>query len=107
MLTSLLKSVISHRHNIVCADTVPDVIECCNSLVYDVDETKVTMVGVRTNKKTDVNITSTEMTEIVRILLEKNNLCAEVVEADGINLRGEEIVYDVFSIISRGNERQG
>lgn len=94
-------------YSIVCADTVPDVIECCNSLVYDVDETKVTMVGVRTNKKTDVNITSTEMTEIVRILLEKNNLCAEVVEADGINLRGEEIVYDVFSIISRGNERQG
>lgn len=94
-------------YNIVCADTVPDVIECCNSLVYDVDETKVTMVGVRTNKKTDVNITSTEMTEIVRILLEKNNLLAEVVEADGINLRGEEIVYDVFSIISRGNERQG
>lgn len=94
-------------YNIVCADTVPDVIECCNSLVYDVDETKVTMVGVRTNKKTDVNITSTEMTEIVRILLEKNNLFAEVVEADGINLRGEEIVYDVFSIISRGNERQG
>ena len=94
-------------YNIVCADTVPDVIECCNSLVYDVDEAKVTMVGVRTNKKTDVNITSTEMTEIVRILLEKNNLFAEVVEADGINLRGEEIVYDVFSIISRGNERQG
>lgn len=94
-------------YNIVCADTVPDVIECCNSLVYDVDESKVTMVGVRTNKKTDVNITSTEMTEIVRILLEKNNLFAEVVEADGINLRGEEIVYDVFSIISRGNERQG
>lgn len=94
-------------YNIVCADTVPDVLECCNSLVYDVDETKVTMIGVRTNAKTNCNITSTEMTDIVRTVLEKTNLFAEVVEADGINLRGEGIVYDVFSIISRGNERQG
>lgn len=94
-------------YNIVCADTVPDVLECCNSLVYDVDEEKVVMIGVRTNSKNECNITSTEMTEIVRIVLEKNNLIAEVVEANGINLRGEGIVYDVFSIISRGNERQG
>lgn len=94
-------------YNIVCADTVPDVLECCNSLVYDVDEEKVVMIGVRTNSKSECNITSTEMTEIVRIVLEKNNLIAEVVEANGINLRGEGIVYDVFSIISRGNERQG
>lgn len=94
-------------YNIVCADTVPDVLECCNSLVYDVDEEKVVMIGVRANSKNECNITSTEMTEIVRIVLEKNNLIAEVVEANGINLRGEGIVYDVFSIISRGNERQG
>ena len=94
-------------YNIVCADTVPDVLEGCNSLVYDVDDEKVVMIGVRTNSKSECNITSTEMTEIVRIVLEKNNLIAEVVEANGINLRGEGIVYDVFSIISRGNERQG
>ena len=93
-------------YTIVCANTVPDVLECCNSLLYDVDETKVTMVGVRTNKKTECNITSTEMTDIVRVLLEKNNLRAEVVEADGINLRGDGIVYDVFSVVGRGNERQ-
>jgi CRISPR/Cas system-associated endoribonuclease Cas2 len=94
-------------YNIVCADTVPDVLECCNSLVYDIDEEKVLIVGVRTGEKTEVNITSTEMTDIVRVVLEKNNLFAEVVEANGINLRGEDIVYDVFSIIGRGNERQG
>lgn len=94
-------------YNVVCADTVPDVLECCNSLMYDVDEEKVTMIGVRCNNKSEINISSSEMSDIVRVVLEKENLRAEVVEADGINLRGEEIVYDVFSIISRGNERQG
>lgn len=94
-------------YNIVCADTVPDVLECCDSLLYDVDPEKVVIVGVRTSEKTEVNISSTEMTDIVRTVLEKDNLFAEVVEADGINLRGEDIVYDVLSIIGRGNERQG
>lgn len=94
-------------YNIVCADTVPDILECCNSLLYDVDETKVLMVGIRTTDKTAVNISSSEMTDIVRTVLEKNRLMAEVVVANDINLRGEEIVYDVLSLIGRGNERQG
>ena len=94
-------------YNIICADTVPDVLECCSSLAYDVDEESVVMVGLRTSEKTEVNISSKEMTDIVRVILEKQKLRAEVVEAKGINLKGDEVVYDVFSIISRGNERQG
>lgn len=94
-------------YNVVCADTVPDILECCNSLAYDVDEDKVVMVGVRTNMQTEVNVSSHEMTDIVQTILEKHKLRAEVVEAKGINLKGDEVVYDVFSIISRGNERQG
>lgn len=95
------------NYNIICADTVPDVLECCNSLAYDVDEESVVMVGVRTSERTEVNISSKEMTDIVRVILEKQMLRAEVVEAKGINLKGDEVIYDVFSIISRGNERQG
>lgn len=94
-------------YNIVCADTVPDVLECCNSLVYDIDPDKVIMVGVRTNQQTPVNITSSEMTDIVQVVLDKTTLVAEVVEANGINLKGDEVIYDVFSIITRGNEVQG
>lgn len=94
-------------YNIVCPDTVPDVLECCNSLVYDVDQDKVIMIGIRTNQQTPVNITSSEMTDIVRVVLEKEKLVAEVVEANGINLKGDEVIYDVFSIITRGNEIQG
>lgn len=94
-------------YNIVCGDTVPDILRCCNSLAYDVDENKVIMIGVRTNIKNELNVSSKEMTDIVRTVLEKNRLVAEVVEANGINLKGDEVIYDVFSIISRGNERQG
>lgn len=94
-------------YNIVCADTVPDVLECCNSLVYDIDPDKVIMIGVRTNQQTPVNITSAEMTDIVQVVLDKTTLSAEVVEANGINLKGDEVIYDVFSIITRGNEIQG
>lgn len=93
-------------YNIICADTVPDVIECCNSLLYDVDENKVIMIGIRTNKKTPVNISSREMADIVNILLEKNCLAAEVLEACGIDLKGDENIYDLFSIIARGNKIQ-
>lgn len=93
-------------YNIVCADTIPDILECCNSLLYDVNEEKCIMVGVRTNYKTPVNVTSQEMTDIVRTVLDKNTLTAEVVEANGINLKGDEVIYDVFSIITRGNEVQ-
>lgn len=94
-------------YTIVCSDTVPDVLECCESLAYDIDESKVVMVGLRTAEQNEVNISSTEMTDVVRTVLDKNNLRAEVVEANGINLRGDEVIYDVFSIIGRGNQRQG
>lgn len=94
-------------YNIVCADTVPDILECCNSLAYDVDEAKVTMIGIRTSSKTELNCTSTEMSDICRVVLDKQNLTAEVVECNGINLKGDSVIYDIFSIISGGNERQG
>ena len=95
------------RYNIVCADTIPDILECCSSLAYDVDEKNVIMIGLRTSDKSSINVTSLEMTDIVRTVLEKNNLVAQVLSATDINLRGEGIVYDLFSIIGRGNERQG
>lgn len=93
-------------YNIVCADTVPDILECCNSLLYEVDENKVIMIGVRMGHKTPINVTSSEMTDIVRTILEKDRLPAEVIETNGLTLRGDEVVYDVFSILARGNERQ-
>ena len=94
-------------YNIVCADTVPDVLECCNSIAYDVDENKVIFIGLRTSNETEVNITSSELTDIVRTVLDKNTLPGQVFVIDGITLKGGELVYDIFSIIARGNQRQG
>lgn len=94
-------------YNIVCADTVPDILECCSSLAYEVDPDMVTLIGVRTSDKSNINCSSSEMTDICRVVLDKPSIRAEVVEAHGINLKGEKVIYDVFSIISRGNERQG
>ncbi len=94
-------------YSIVCADTVPDILECCNSLAYDIDPEYVKMIGLRTSTKTELNCSSTEMSDICRLVLDKPDLICEVVEANGINLRGDDVVYDVLSVIGRGNERQG
>lgn len=94
-------------YNIVCADTVPDVLECCNSIAYDVDENKVIFIGLRTSNETEVNITSSELTDIIRTVLDKDTLPGQVFVIDGITLKGGELVYDIFSIIARGNQRQG
>lgn len=94
-------------YNIVCCDTVSDILECVQSLRYDVDESKVVMIGLRTRNMGEINVTSSEMTDMVQLLLGKNNLHAEVITASGINLKGDEVTYDVFGVITRGNERQG
>ena len=94
-------------YNIVCADTVPDVLECCNSIAYDIDENKVIFIGLRTSNETEVNITSSELTDIIRTVLDKDTLPGQVFVIDGITLKGGELVYDIFSIIARGNQRQG
>ena len=94
-------------YTIVCADNVPDILECCQSLRYAIDEDKVVMIGVRTNKATAVNVTSKEMSDIVNTVMDTQDIKTQVVEAGGINLKGDRVIYDVFSIIGRGNERQG
>ena len=97
----------SRNYNVVCGDTLPEILECISSLCYDVDEDRVIFIGIRTRDMGEINVSSVEMTDIVRILLEKERLTAQVVSAGGINLKGEQTVYDVLSIIGRGNERQG
>ena len=93
-------------YTIVCRDTVPDIIECCNSLRYTVDSNKVIMVGVRTSERTECDVSSQEMTDIVRVCLDNQKAQAEVVQAIGINLKGDGVTYDVLSLITRGNSRQ-
>lgn len=94
-------------YNIVCEDTVPKLLECVNSLCYDVDSKYASFIGIRTRDLGPLNINSTEMSDMVKVLLQKEDLVAEVVSAYGINLKGDNFVYDLFSYIGRGNQRQG
>lgn len=94
------------RYNIICPDTVPEILKCINKLKYDVDN-NVMFVGMRTRNLGELNVSTREMTDIVQLLLGKSGIHAEVVTAEGINLKGDKVIYDVLSLIGRGNERQG
>lgn len=91
-------------YTIVCKNTVPEVLKCINSLKYDTPEDLVTFVGLQLNNVGPVNINTSEFKAIVNNLLGKNNLEAQVVRAKGVKLKGEDIIYDVLSLVGRGNE---
>lgn len=91
-------------YTIVCKNTVPEVLKCINSLKYDTPEDLVTFVGLQLNNVGPVNINTSEFKAIVNNLLGKNNLEAQVVRAKGVRLKGEDIIYDVLSLVGRGNE---
>lgn len=92
------------NYTVVCRNTVPDVLKCVNSLKYDINGENTVFVGMQINDIGDVNITSSEMQDIVNILLQKDNITAQVVRAKGVKLKGEGIIYDVLSLVGRGNE---
>lgn len=91
-------------YTVVCKNTVPEVLKCVNSLKYDTPEDLVTFVGLQLNDVGPININTGEFKAIVNNLLGKNNLEAQVVRAKGVRLKGEGIIYDVLSLIGRGNE---
>jgi len=87
------------KYSLVMPNTCPDVIECCNSIKYDIDPEMVTLVGVMIGSLGPVNINSDEIQAIATQLLEKDSLKATVVKVDGVALRGKELGYDILSII--------
>ena len=90
-------------YTIVVRNTVPDILKCCNSLHDKIEAEKVTFVGMQTCKLGPVNVNSAEMKSIIEVVLSINGIATQVVHANGIVLSGEEVVYDVLSIINRGN----
>lgn len=90
-------------YTIVVENTVPSLLECVNSLKYDIDSERVTFVGMQIGDLGPVNLTSKEMENILKCVLEKNGIAAQVVKARGIVLKGEEVIYDILSILNRAN----
>ena len=93
-------------YNIVCGDTVPEVLECIASLKYKVDVDKVCFVGMQTRNLGELCLNSSEYSFIIQEVLEEDKVNAEIISTQGINLRGDGVVYDLFSVIGRGNQRQ-
>lgn len=90
-------------YTIVIKNTVPSLLECVSSLKYDIDEDRVTFVGMQIGDLGPVNLTSKEMENILKRALEKNRIAAQVVKARGVVLKGEEVIYDILSILNRAN----
>ena len=90
-------------YTVVTPNNVPALLKCCNSLKYKINKEEATFVGVQTSNLGALNITSSEMKGIIEMVLECNGVAAQVVQANGLLLKGDEIVYDVLSILNRGN----
>ena len=93
-------------YTIITPNTVPALLKCCNSLKHSVDANKVVFVGLQVGSVGAMNITTSEMRGIIATVLGKNGVPAQVVKTEGIRLKGEEIIYDVLSILNRGNSKE-
>lgn len=91
-------------YTIAVQNTMPSILKSCNSLQYDIDINQVTFVGVQIGDLGPMNLTSKEMGSVIDMVLNKNGIPSQVVKVKGILLKGEEVVYDMLSIINRGNK---
>lgn len=92
-------------YTVVTQNTVPALLKCCNSLKYAIDPEMATFVGMQSSNLGALNLTSTEMKGIIEMVLSCNGIAAQVVQANGLLLKGDSVVYDILSIINRGNRR--
>jgi len=90
-------------YTVVLPNTVPALLECCNSLKYDLNPEEVTFVGLQTSNLGPINIVSKEMKMIAEFVLNKNGIEAQVIHANGLLLKGEQVVYDIFGVLNRSN----
>lgn len=91
-------------YTIVTQNTIPAILKCCNKLKYDLNPEMVTFVGLQASNLGPINITSAEMKSIAEIVLNKNNVMAQVIHINGLLLKGDSVVYDIFGILNRGNQ---
>jgi hypothetical protein len=92
-------------YTIVVNNTVPAVLKCCNTISAEINPERVTFIGMQTANLGPMNLTSEEMKSIIEIVLNINNVAAQVVHVNGIVLKKEEVVYDILRVLNRGNRR--
>lgn len=90
-------------YTVVTQNTVPALLKCCNSLKHAIDTQMVTFVGMQSSNLGALNLTSAEMKGITELVLNCNGIAAQVVQANGLLLKGDSVVYDILGVINRGN----
>lgn len=93
------------NYTVVCEDTMPDVLECCQSLIYNVEKDRVAFVGIKQNRWQEYNLTSQELSDVVSTVLGVDEVLAQTITVEGSKLKQEVATYDLLSVIGRGNRR--
>lgn len=92
-------------YSVVFDDTLPDLLRCTDSLLYPVTNTNTVFIGVRQNTLQPYNLSTDEITDIICEVLGIDEVYAQTVTLNGSTIKKEDSVYDLFSIIGRGNRR--
>lgn len=93
------------NYTVAMPNTVPEVLRACNMLKYKPNKRHAVFVGVQLSDMGPVNISSTELASVLSSVLEINGINAVTVRIKGTKLKGEDVVYDILSIINKGNKR--
>lgn len=95
----------SANYAVVFDDTMPELLRTVNSLIYPIDINKNVLVGVRFNNWQPYNLTTQELSDVACDLLGLPEVVAQTITITGSTIKKENAVYDLFSIIGRGNRR--
>ena len=84
---------------------MPELLKTIDNLLYPIDINKNVLVGVRYNNWQPYHLTSQEVSDVVCDLLGLPEVVAQTITISGSTIKKENAVYDLFSIIGRGNRR--
>lgn len=93
------------EYTIVFDDTMPDLLNTVQQMIYPVDPTKNVFVGIRWSNYQPYNITTDELRDVICDLFGLTDVVAQTITLRGSVLKKENSIYDLFSIIGRGNRR--
>lgn len=93
------------NYTIVFDDTMPELLKTVESMLYPINIEKNVLVGVRYNNWQPYNLTSQELSDVVCDLLGLPEVVAQTITISGSTIKKENSVYDLLSIIGRGNRR--
>lgn len=93
------------NYTIVFDDTMPDILKTINSMIYPIDIMKNVFVGIRYNNWQPYNLTTQELTDVLCDLLALPEVVAQTITINGSTIKKENAIYDLLSIIGRGNRR--